>query len=397
MKEYINFGEIHLMKTISLGTKVTLLLLAMMTMMSNVAVVTILPKLSEIYANVDHIAFLSRMMITLPSLAIAVLAPFLGNFVYKQGKRRSAIIGLLFFAIAGTAGLYLDSMYAILASRFLLGIAIAVLMIVSTSLIGDYFQGEVRHKFMGLQSAFVSIGGIFFIVGGGVLSDINWRYPFAIYGSGFIILLFAMKYIVEHSSQSHIEDEEEVNHRLYPIYIMAFLLMAIFYILPTQFPYLMINVFHATGEKTGLIIASAFVFNALGALSFAKLKRYFDFSTIYMIGMSIIAIGFIGISQVRDLPYFFITSPIIGFGGGILMTNITAWLLHYAHSTKRIKATAYLTSSLFLGQFFSPILTYPIVQYFGIEDFFKVMGLGLLSVLVLTLVLKQFSNKSQGV
>ena len=367
----------------------------MMTMMSNVAVVTILPHLSEIYSTIDHIEFLSRMMITLPSLAIAILAPFLGTLVYKYGKRRSAIVGLILFSATGTAGLYLDSIYAILVSRFLLGIAIAILMIVSTSLIGDYFKDEERHKFMGLQSAFVSMGGIFFIVGGGMLSDLNWRYPFAIYGIGFIILIFAVKYIIDYSYQSNIVDEEEVNHRLYPIYIMAFILMAIFYILPTQFPYLMINVFHATGEKTGLIIASAFVFNAIGALSFVKLKRYFKFSTIYMIGMGIIAIGFIGISQVRELQWFFVTAPIIGLGGGILMTNITAWLLHYAHSTKRVKATAYLTSSLFLGQFFSPIITYPIVHYFGIEDFFKVMGISLLLVLLLTLLIKNTRAKKE--
>ena len=377
------------MKTISLGTKVTLLLLAMMTMMSNVAVVTILPHLSEIYSEVEHIEFLSRMMITLPSLAIAILAPFMGTLVYKYGKRRAAIIGLIGFSLMGTAGLYLDSIYAILVSRFLLGIAIAILMIVSTSLIGDYFKGEERHTFMGLQSAFVSIGGIFFIVGGGMLSDINWRYPFVIYGIGFIILLFVMKYIVEYTYQSNVEDEEEVAHKLYPIYIMAFLLMAIFYILPTQFPYLMINIFNATGEKTGLIIASAFVFNAIGALSFAPLKKHFDFSAIYMIGMFIIAIGFIGISQVTELQYFFITAPIIGLGGGILMTNMTAWLLHYAHSTKRVKATAYLTSSFFLGQFFSPILTYPIVHYFGIVDFFKVMGMGLVLILFIALIYKK--------
>ena len=376
------------MKTIKLSTKITLLLISMMTMMSNVAVVTILPRLSEIYANVEHIAFLSRMMITLPSLAIAILAPFLGHLVYMYGKRRSAIVGLFFFSVTGTAGLYLDGIYAILFSRFLLGIAIAILMIVSTSLIGDYFKGEERHKFMGLQSAFVSIGGIFFIVGGGMLSDMNWRYPFAIYGIGFIILLFAMKYIIEYTYQSQVIDEEEVNHRLYPIYIMAFLLMAVFYILPTQFPYLMINIFHATGEKTGLIIASAFVFNAIGALSFAPLKKHFDFPAMYMLGMAIIAVGFIGISQVRSLSWFFVTAPIIGLGGGILMTNITAWLLHYAYSTKRVKATAYLTSSLFLGQFFSPILTYPVVHYFGIVDFFKVMGIALIAILLSVLVLK---------
>jgi len=157
----------------------------------------------------------------------------------------------------------------------------------------------------------------------------------------------------------------------------------------------MINIFNATGEKTGLVIASAFIFNAIGALSFAPLKKHFDFSTIYMTGMSIIAIGFIGISQVRELHYFFITAPIIGLGGGILMTNMTAWLLHYAHSTKRVKATAYLTSSFFLGQFFSPILTYPLVHYFGIVDFFKVMGMGLILVLLIILIYKKISSQKE--
>ena len=30
-------------------------------------------------------------------------------------------------------------------------------MIVSTSLVGDYFKGDDRHKFMGIQGAFISV------------------------------------------------------------------------------------------------------------------------------------------------------------------------------------------------------------------------------------------------
>jgi len=72
-----------------------------------------------------------------------------------------------------------------------------------------------------------------------------------------------------------------------------------------------------------------------------------------------------------------------------IISSSTAWLLHYAHSTKRVKASAYLTSSLFLGQFFSPILTYPVVQYFGIVDFFKVMGIMLLLTLLCVLLYRK--------
>lgn len=375
------------MKQIRFSTKLTLLLLSMLTMMSNVAIVTMLPHLSTIFKEVPNIELLSRLMITLPSLAIALLAPFLGHFVYKVGKKRAAIVALIAFSLFGTAGLYLETIYEILASRFFFGISIAVLMIVTTSLIGDYFANEQRHKYMGLQSAFMSVGGILFIVGGGLLSDFNWRYPFGIYFFGLFVLFFAVKYIVEVDTNAQKQaDDEYLNHNLWYIYLLAFALMLVFYILPTQMPFLMINVFHASGSLTGSIIATAFVFNALGAISFAKLKKHFAFAQIYLIGMSVIALGFILIGLVKDVHLFFFTSPMMGFGGGLLMANMTTWMLHVAHHTKRVKSSAYLTSSLFFGQFASPLVTHPAVVYFGVKHFFIASGFVLVGAVVTTLI-----------
>lgn len=298
------------MTKIKNSTKFTLLLMSMMIMMSNVAIVTSLPLLSHVFKDVQNIEFLSRLMITLPSLAIAFLAPFLGHVVNRFGKKNSAIVALVFFSSFGSAGLYLESIYGLLVSRFLFGIAIAVLMIVSTSLVGDYFKDEARHRFMGIQSAFMALGGVFFLVGGGFLSDMNWRYPFGIYLVGFLIIVFVAKFLIQKDSLVP-EQIEAVTHNLLPIYMLAFLLMVIFYILPTQMPFLIVNVFHASGTLTGEIISTAFVFNALGAISFAKLKKHFDFKTIYMIGMGIVAIGFILIGLVQNVYMFFLTSPII--------------------------------------------------------------------------------------
>ena len=76
----------------------------------------------------------------------------------------------------------------------------------------------------------------------------------------------------------------------------------------------------------------------------------------------------------------------MGFGGGILMTNMTAWMLSRTHHTQRIHKSAYLTSSLFLGQFFSPIIFHPVVSYFSIENFFIVIGIGLLTCVFVSVV-----------
>lgn len=363
-------------------TKITLLLLSMTTMMSNVAIVTSLPHMKDYFPDIVQIEFLSRMMLTLPSLAIAILAPFLGHFLHRFKRTHALMAALLFFALAGSAGLYLSDIYSLLLSRFALGVAIAVLMILTTSLIGDYFQAEERHRYMGLQSAFTSVGGLLFLLAGGMLSDIDWRYSFGIYLSGILFLPLVFLYIKEPSRYHLLGEEQTVHPKLFKIYLLAFILMLVFYILPTQMPFLMMNHFGADGKLTGMIIAMAFIFNALGALSFSRFKKSYDFKSIYMIGMGIVAAGFLLIGNVHHVYLFFFTSPILGFGGGLLMTNITAWMLHLAHESKRVKSSGYLTSSLFMGQFFSPILFHPAVEYFGVQHFFVATGITL-GVLVL--------------
>jgi MFS family permease len=374
------------MKHIKKLTIFTLLLLAMTTSMSNVAIVTALPHLKDHFTHVDNIEFYSRLMLTLPSFVIAFLAPILGHIIFKYGKKRSVIIALIIFSISGSAGLYLQTLEMLLFSRAIFGVAVATLMIVSTSLIADYFKGEYRHKFMGYQSAFMALGGVVFVIGGGVLSDINWRYSFGIYLIGFILLPFIITQIKEVIVTEDSSEEIEVDSNMYFIYFLAFFYMLIFFILPTQIPFLLIEKFKTSGSFAGTIIAIAFVSNALGAITFSKIKNRFSYSTIYLIGLFIIAIGFAGVGLVDKTYLFFITSPLLGFGGGIMMTNITAWMLSKTSTKKRVKTSGYFTSALFLGQFSSPIAFHPLVSYLGVQSFFFTIGISLLFIIVSSLV-----------
>ena len=133
------------MKNIKKLTLLTLLLLAMTTSMSNVAIVTMLPHLKDHFNNVENIEIYSRLMLTLPSLVIAFLAPFLGHFIFRFGKKKSVLIALFFFSLFGSAGLYLETLESLLISRAFFGVCVATLMIVSTSLVGDYFKEKDRH------------------------------------------------------------------------------------------------------------------------------------------------------------------------------------------------------------------------------------------------------------
>jgi len=91
---------------VSTSTKLTMLLIAMTTMMSNVAIVTALPHLKDYFTSTQNIEFLAKMMLTLPSLAIAFLAPILGHLVFKIGRKRSAFTALFLFLIFANSGIF---------------------------------------------------------------------------------------------------------------------------------------------------------------------------------------------------------------------------------------------------------------------------------------------------
>ena len=382
------------MNNISKLTILTLLLLAMTTSMSNVAIVTMLPHLKDYFKDINNIEFYSRLMLTLPSLVIALLAPILGHFIFRFGKKKSVLIALFFFSLFGSSGLYLDSIENLLISRAFFGLCVATLMIVSTSLVGDYFKEQDRHKFMGYQSAFMGVGGIFFVMGGGFLSDISWRFPFAIYLIGLILLPMVFFNLKEVKIETDKKEEiGQISSNILFVYFLAFFFMLIFFILPTQIPFLIIEKFHASGSLAGTIIAAAFFCNALGAITFSKLKTKFNFPTIYLIGIFLMATGFSLIGLISNVHYFFFTSPILGFAGGIMMTNVTAWMLSKTNHEKRVKSSGYFTSAIFLGQFLSPVVFHPIINEMNdIQNFFLLIG-GFLFVIVLIIVSKRSITK----
>lgn len=378
----------------------TLLLLAMLSTMSNVAIITAVPSLKEYFKDVANIEFYSRLMITLPSLAIGLLAPFLGHLIFKFGKKRSSVLAILIFVIAGSSGLYLDKIELLLASRALFGVAVASLMIVATSLVGDYFPVQMRPKYMSLQNAFAAFGGIILVTGGGALTDISWRYTFGIYLLGILILPLALTQINEMKTDDAriVEDSNSIlKGNIVFIYILAFLYMTVFFVMPTQVPFMLINKYEASGQFAGLVISTFLLSDALGGFVFAKLKKYLSHRTIFLIGLFIFGIGFISYGSISSLNLFFIPAHIAGLGAGIMMTNITTWFLKFTTSQNRVKSSGYFTSSLFLGQFASPIIFFNITKEVGVQEFLFNLGASLIIVMIITLLILIIKQKTNDI
>jgi len=357
----------------------SLLLVATLGVMSGVTVVSSLPLMSKAFSTIPHIEFLSKLMLTIPSIVIAVSAPFAGHIVDRLGRLKPLYIGIILFILGGSSGFYLHDFYAILAGRAVLGLAVALIMTSSTALIGDYFQEEERHRFMSRQGLAVAIGGILFITTGGLLAQMHWSYPFAIYLIPLLFLPFLFRSLYEPRRHSHRPDAQ-LEPTLLPVYFTAFFVMVLFYMLPTQLPYLIVDTMGGEARTVGFVIATAMGFNALTAMQYARIKSKFSYIRIYAITFALFASGLFFISQAESTwQLFFATTP-IGMAFGLLFVNTNAWFLSKVPPAKRGKASGILTSSFFLGQFSSPLLFEPIVSAYGIQGLFLIVSV--LSILI---------------
>jgi MFS family permease len=383
--------------------KATLLIGSTLTVMAGAIVAPALPQISKEFSHLPNAELLSKLVLTLPALFMGVLAPIAGYIIDKSGRKKVLLFSLVGYAIAGTSGLYLDSMILILVGRALLGVSVGAMITAIITLIGDYFEGESRSRFVGLQAAFAGMGGLVFISSGGVLADIHWRMPFLIYIFSLVVWVMALISIYEPEMNSK-TDNVNLNQNTKNtkkgtltivawIYLIAFFSMIVFYMIPVQMPFMLTAMEGVTNTKVGFAIAFINVASVSTSVNYARFRKKLSFPTIMALVYLLVFIGYLIISQASSYLMMIMGIIVCGFGFGLMMPNINLWLISVAPAHLRGRMVGYLNTAVFTGMFFSPIALQPLIRFSDLYTSFFLVGIILVIISVLFLVVGLRSNK----
>lgn len=357
---------------------------ASMTVLGGTIIAPSIPHFEEHFASVPHIDMLSRLILTLPALFIMIFAPISGFLLERYGRTRFLYPAIFLWSVSGISGFFLENnIYWILFSRAIFGVATAFVMTAVSVLIGDYYQGAKRERALGLQGFFMAGGGAVFLVLGGILSDVDWRYPFLVYASGFAIFLLALFVLFE--PQRNIPKTNTTQEKIHfnffkflPIYVFSFYAMSMFYVVPTQIPHFITHTLNKSGNLIGISLAVSSVCTAILSLFYARLRARFSIFLLYVISLSAIGVGFLLIGFIQKYEILLCALLLVGAGLGIILVNNTSWLLSMAGESERAKAAGFLSASVFMGQFCSPFITQPLVRMGGIPFMLDINGVILL-------------------
>jgi MFS family permease len=380
--------------------KITLLFTSSLTIMAGATIAPALPQIQHYFAGQPHSEILTKLVLTVPAFFIAICAPVAGALIDRFGRIKLLLGSLILYGFTGTSGFFMDHLYTLLISRAFLGMAVAGVMTTTITLIADYFDGVERYTFMGIQGAFIALGGVLFITSGGLLAEISWRTPFLIYICAFIIFPAALYFLHE----PDVKSLRDVTFRLHKpeyqkslvvlIYVTALIGMMLFYIIPVQIPFYIKAQTGASNTFIGLAIASSTLSSALVSINYNRIKARWSFALIYSFAFLFLGTGYFIIFLASD--YLSITLGLLvgGIGMGVLIPNSNVWIVTLSPESMRGRIVGGLTTSIFVGQFVSPIFVEPVVSWTSINGVYAVACTGMLLISIGYLIFHLITPKN---
>jgi MFS family permease len=338
---------------------IMLILAALMPVMAIISLVPVLPLLLTEFESVPGSEFLVPIAMTVPALCVALFSPIAGWFSDKVGRKSVLFFALIIYAVIGLFPLFLHDIYHIIMARIGLGIAEAAIMTVATALLGDYFKGKERQRWIGIQMASVSLSAIVLIAIGGILGELfGSRGPFFLYLLALPIAFFVWFILFEPEKQQMSESKEAPSlpwRRISPLVLTTLFIGVIFYTIIVKLG----EILALTGEVTPAVIggigAAANVGVAVGSIIFKKFKVASG-PLLVSIGFILSAVGYCGVALSTNLPFTSCFVVIACLGFGLLLPTMLTWILKELPENVRGRGTGLWTGAFFLGQFTAPII-----------------------------------------
>lgn len=350
---------------------ITLLLASSLTVMAGALVAPAMPKIANHFAGLPDVEIKSRLLLTLPALGVVLAGGLAGFLTDRLGRLRVLLGALIIYAIGGASGLLLDSMSALLVGRFVLGVGVAGVMTAATTLIADLWPGPDRARFLGFQAAFMGLGGLFFLVGGGALADLHWRAPFAIYLLAALLTVPAWLAFraVQGPAPGHGGPgvAEGPPASVWAVWAAGLVGFMLYYAIPTQLPFSLKERLGASGLQVGLVVGTSTLTSAVFSLLCRRVVNRLGREGTLMAAFTGMAAGFALLAPALGWAGVFVAVAIIGGGAGLLMPNLTGWLVAGTAPERRGRVLGGLTMASFAGMFISPLLTQPMRVRVGLH------------------------------
>lgn len=370
-----------------MATGLSLLIPITLSTMAVVLLAPILPLLMAEFRSVPGHEYLVPMVLTVPALCVAILSPFAGMLGDYFGRRKLLIGSFGLYALVGLAPIFLADLTQILISRIGVGIAEALIMVLSTTMIGDYFKGAARDKWLAGQTACASVSALIFFNLGGILGSHGWRTPFWVYASALVMMAAVIIFTWEPSGDAHPEDESDhAPHnaswsgfpwtKMLGIVAITIYASVFFYTVQIQASSGLAALGVTDPARAGFLTSIASIGVPLGTFVYSRLSGTSPVKLL-LAEFAMLAAGFMAMSQAASVNGFLVGCFLNQLGAGMLLPTLLVWSMSILSFEVRGRGTGIWQAAFSLGQWLSPIVvTFVSLRVGGLLPSFGVLSYG---------------------
>ena len=257
------------------------------------------------------------------------------------------------------APLLLDQLRWILLARVGLGVAEACTLTAGNALMGDYFAGETRRKWLSYETILGPIVGSGVLISGGYLGTLWWRGPFVLYALGILVLIGAMLLIWEPPRKNRAVVQTTTGQ--FPWKTAALVSAGT---LIAAMPFFSQNIQHgrifaslglSSSFEISLFAMIASAGTVIGAYTFRILPAR-RIEQILTLVFGLFAVSFIALSFKPSLPIGTAFDAVGQFAGGMCYPAVLAWALSRFPPEYRGRGVGVWSGSFYVGSFVSGVV-----------------------------------------
>jgi MFS family permease len=226
------------------------------------------------------------------------------------------------------------------------------------------------------------------LLAAGVLAEIDWRAPFALYLIGLPIFAVAFTTIkdVERADPVEIAAGQGPVGGITGFLLLIVLISIVMYMATIQGPFLLQAKGMGSPTVQAVMADVTTVGSMVGAYLFGFLRPKLSFSSILFILLVSLGIGTLGFGLAGGMVAIAVFAALSGFGSGFMAPLTQSAILNIVPPTAATRAIGLSFSCIFLGQFLHPLVLAPLRAMAGIEGAFLWVGAATLLASILALL-----------
>ena len=331
-----------------------------------------LPAISKHFADVPYGEELVRGLITSVSIAFVIGAPLAGFLVERFDLRKLLMGSALIFSLSGLAGLFIDNLWLLLASRVLLGLSETTVSTIVVALIASRLDPVRRDRWLGWFTMSIAVAAFALLEFGGLVADQNWRLIFLFYAVGFAIMIVAGLAIkagsnADPAAQAAPASGDARPGKLPAISIIPFAVIgvgiaagAVENTTPIFLPFHLAEIGETEPSRIARVILPNAAALALSAFLYGYIRRYLSIGTTFVASFLGAGLSLIWLGWLDNYAWMLVASACLGFSIGTLAPNLYAFAACYGSGHHQARNIGISRGAFFAGAPIMQLLLEPV-------------------------------------